>query len=177
MTTSRSLTSTGTVFVDHSQFTVGSAEVDTLDARARGSLLETGPGFATTFTGITYGPTRVTLVLLDHSPADPGDEWEIVEETTVVSGEPIGIYTLDGEPADGITAIPAGTYRLRACARGRDIATSREVTDPTEDYLFLSRTFPESGYETSTKTRSRYRSTPTSAAPPPQTPPHSAVPR
>ncbi|QQM55705.1 hypothetical protein [Rhodococcus pyridinivorans] len=135
MTTSRSLTSTGTVFVDHSQFTVGSAEVDTLDARARGSLLETGPGFATTFTGITYGPTRVTLVLLDQSPADPGDEWEIVEETIVVSGEPIGIYTLDGEPADGITAIPAGTYRLRACARGRDIATSREVLDPTEDYL------------------------------------------
>jgi hypothetical protein len=135
MTTSRSLASTGTVQVDHSQFTIGSPEVDTLDTRARGSLLEVGPGFATTFTGITYGPARVSLRLLDQPPVEPADEWEVVEDTTITSRELLGIFTLDGEPADGITAIPAGTYGLRASARGRDIATSTEVSEPTEDYL------------------------------------------
>ncbi|MFX1760459.1 hypothetical protein [Rhodococcus sp. As11] len=135
MATSRSLTSTGTVQVNHSQFTIGSAEVDTLDTRTRGSLLEVGPGFATTFTGITYGPARVTLRLLDQPPAAPGGEWEAVEDTTITSSEAIGVFTLDGEPADGITAFPAGTYGLRASVRGRDIATSTEVTEPPEDYL------------------------------------------
>jgi len=129
----RSLTSTGTVQGDHSQFTIGSAEVDTLDTQTRGSLLEIGPGFATTVTGTTYGPAHVTLSLLDQPPAEPGNEWE---SSKPPRSAPAGRSGSTSSQANLPTASPRSrpattTY---APARGRDIATSTEVTDPTEQY-------------------------------------------
>ncbi|MBY6540289.1 hypothetical protein HQ325_16570 [Rhodococcus sp. BP-349] len=126
----------GIVQVDHDQFLFAEEAADTLDVAAKGSLIEVGPGFVSTFTGVSYGPARVSVQLLRDVPGEAAEHWEVVEQTMLVASGPITTRNLDGEPVAEMSELEPRTYHLRASARGRDIATSTEVFEPTEDYLF-----------------------------------------
>ncbi|MDJ0361848.1 hypothetical protein [Rhodococcus sp. H29-C3] len=125
----------GLVRVDHDQFVVSNDDADTLDVRAKGTLIEVGPGFLSTYTGVSYGPARVTVQVWQAEPAAEYDEWEVVEESVIAASAAIEVRSLEGRPSGGVGQIPAGVYLVRAHARGRDTATSQEVTEPVEDYL------------------------------------------
>ncbi|EKT80508.1 hypothetical protein WSS_A22078 [Rhodococcus opacus M213] len=84
------MTQWGIVGVDHHQFVVGFRQANTLDGQQRGSLLEVGPGFATVYTGIAYGPVRVGVEVLESAPhAEAFPEWEVIEgNLTGLQAEP-----------------------------------------------------------------------------------------
>jgi len=126
----------GIVEVDHDQFVVSNDDADTLDVRAKGTLIEVGPGFLSTYTGVSYGPARVTVQVWQAEPEAEYDEWEVVEESVIAASAAIEVRSLDGRSTEGVGQISAGSYRVRAHARGRDTSTSQEVTEPVEDYLF-----------------------------------------
>lgn len=130
------LQTSGIVEVDHDQFVVSNDDTDTLDVQAKGTLIEVGHGFLSTYTGVSYGQTRVTVQVWQAEPAAEYDDWEVIEESVIAASAAIEVRSLDGRPSDGMAQIPAGVYRVRAHARGRDTATSQEVTEPVEDYLF-----------------------------------------
>lgn len=127
----------GLVFVDHDHFALGRADADTMNVVAKGTLLESGPGFVGVYTGISYGPARVTVDVLGAPPGHSQVErWEVVEETEITSPEPLVVMTLDGTPVTDLGSIPPGSYTIRCHAVGRDTHTGLEVTEPTESYLF-----------------------------------------
>lgn len=127
------MTETGAVRVDHHQFLLAAADADTTDTTAEGRLIWTGPGFVTVLTGIAYGPATLTLDRTDRVPRL--EDWDTVEETVIDTGTPLRVMSLDGEPSTGFTAVPAGRYRIRVHARGRDGHWDLEVAEPTETYL------------------------------------------
>lgn len=129
------LHTSGIVEVDHDQFVVSNDDTDTLDVQAKGTLIEVGPGFLATYTGVSYGPARVMVQVWQAEPADEYDNWEVVEESVITASAAINVRSLEGRPSEGLGQIPAGSYCVRAHARGRDTATSQEVTEPVEDYL------------------------------------------
>ncbi|MGW5318260.1 hypothetical protein [Nocardia thailandica] len=128
------MTETGTVQVDHHQFLLTSGDTDTTDVTAEGTLIWTGPGFVSVLTGIARGPVTLTL---DPSPAADTDldEWDIAEETVIETAAPLHVTALDGDLAPAFAPIPAGRYRIRVHARGRDTHYDRDVTHPCEEYL------------------------------------------
>ncbi|BDB62749.1 hypothetical protein RDE2_45430 [Rhodococcus sp. RDE2] len=128
--------SDGVVQVDHHQFSFGDPQVDTLDALAHGTLIDVSDGAISFYTGIAYGPVRVSVELLDQPPIDPPqDDWEVIEETTLSATEAMAVSALDGTVCTTIDPVPAGTYQLRAHARGRDTHYGLDVDDIVEDYL------------------------------------------
>ena len=129
------LQTSGIVEVDHDQFVVSHDDTDTLDVQAKGTLIEVGPGFLATYSGVSYGPARVTVQVWRAEPAADYDNWEVVEESVITTSAAIDVRTLEGRPSEGLEPIASGSYRVRAHARGRDTATSQEVTEPVEDYL------------------------------------------
>ncbi len=129
------LQTSGIVEVDHDQFVVANDDTDTLDVQAKGTLIEVGPGFLATYTGVSYGPARVTVQVWQAEPAAEYDNWEVVEQSVINASATIEVRSLDGRPSEGLEPIAAGAYRVRAHARGRDTSTSQEVTEPVEDYL------------------------------------------
>lgn len=130
------LQTSGIVEVDHDQFVVSNDDTDTLDVQAKGTLIEVGPGFLSTYTGVSYGPARVTVQVWQAEPAAEYDSWEVVEQSVITASAAIEVRSLEGRLSEGLGQIPAGAYRVRAHARGRDTSTSQEVTEPVEDYLF-----------------------------------------
>ncbi|MDV6270667.1 hypothetical protein [Rhodococcus globerulus] len=62
-------------------------------------------------------------------------EWEVVEEAPLRIDSSAQIMRLDGEQVEGFPVIPAGRYRIRAHARGRDSAWDRQVTVPVEQHM------------------------------------------
>lgn len=124
------------VRVDHHQFALGEPGADTLNAVAEGSLIEVGPGFVSFYTGITYGPARLALDLLEHAPDTKAtQEWEVIEEAAITSASDIVVTTLEGTVSTTLAPVPAGRYAVRAHARGRDTRYGEDVTEPCEDYL------------------------------------------
>lgn len=130
------LQTAGIVEVDHDQFVVSNDDTDTLDVQAKGTLIEVGPGFLATYTGVSYGPARVMVQVWQAEPAAEYDDWEVVEESVITASGAVGVRSMEGRPSEGLQPIAAGSYRVRAHARGRDTSTSQEVTEPVEDYLF-----------------------------------------
>jgi len=117
------------VRVDHHQFALGEPGADTLNAVAEGTLIEVGPGFVSFYTGITYGPARLALDLLEHAPdTEATQEWEVIEEATITTTSDIVVTTLDGTESTTLTPIPAGRYVVRAHTRGRDTRYGEDVT-------------------------------------------------
>ncbi|MBF4998279.1 hypothetical protein IRT45_14070 [Nocardia sp. BSTN01] len=127
------MTQTGTVQVSDHQFLLAGSGTDTTDVTAEGTLIWTGPGFVTILTGIAYGPA--TLTVDTHDTTAALEEWETVEETVIDAPEDLRVLSVDGRVADGYALIPAGRYRVRAHARGRDIDFDGIATEPTEQYL------------------------------------------
>ncbi|QDQ92635.1 hypothetical protein FND50_18765 [Rhodococcus sp. WB9] len=124
------------VRVDHHQFALGEPGAETLNPVDEGTLIEVGAGFVSFFTGITYGPARLALDLLEHAPETEGtQEWEVIEEAAITTTSDIVVTTLDGTESTTLTPVPAGRYTVRAHARGRDTRYGEDVTEPCEDYL------------------------------------------
>jgi hypothetical protein len=63
------------------------------------------------------------------------DDWEVIEETTLSATQAMVVSALDGTVCTTIDPVPAGTYRVRAHARGRDTHYGLDVDDIVEDYL------------------------------------------
>ncbi|AOW93703.1 hypothetical protein BFN03_16440 [Rhodococcus sp. WMMA185] len=127
--------SEGIVSVDHHQFVVGERDAEYLETVSHGTLLESGSGFVSLYTGIAYGPARITVSLLDHAPAESDPvAWEVAEETTLAAASEIVVSATDGNVAD-LSPVPGGRYRVRAHARGRDRHYGQEVDHPVEHYL------------------------------------------
>lgn len=127
--------STGVVRVDHHQFYLAGLDVDPTEASASGTLLEVGDGFVSFFTGIAYGPVEYTIAVSDDRPPVEEDGWEVIEESAVESSTPLHIIDVDGTISDGAAGLPAGRYRIRAHARGRDTRSGEDVAEPSERYL------------------------------------------
>ena len=119
------LQTSGIVEVDHDQFVVSNDDTDTLDVHAKGALIEVGHGFLATYTGVSYGPTRVTVQVWQAEPNAEYDNWEVVEESVITASAAVDVRSLDGRPSQGVGQIPAGVYRVRAHARGRDTSRRR----------------------------------------------------
>ncbi|MCE4265286.1 hypothetical protein [Rhodococcus globerulus] len=124
------------VNTDPHQFVVGTQDADTLAVKQSGALLEVGLGFATVLTGRAYGPVEVELTVLAEEP-DTSEitEWEVVEEAPLRIDSSAQIMRLDGEQVERFPVIPAGRYRIRAHARGRDSAWDRQITVPVEQHM------------------------------------------
>lgn len=127
------MTETGLVRVDHHQFLLATVDADPTAVIEEGALIWTGPGFVTVLTGIAYGPATLTVTAADTEPGLT--DWETVQQTVVEADAELRVLSLDGEPAPGFAPIPAGRYRIRVCARGRDSHWDLEVAEPTETYL------------------------------------------
>lgn len=125
---------TGVVRVDHHQFYLSERDVDPTDAAARGTLIEVGAGFVSFYTGIAFGPVEYAISVTDGPPELDFENWEVIEESEVVASTPLYVMGVDGHAAasDGI---PAGRYRIRASASGRDSQYGMDVPEPTERYL------------------------------------------
>ncbi len=83
------------------------------------------------------GGSAVRIVRLDDAP-DLGEEWEDVVEVSiaVLPGADVGWMSWAGEDG-GWLDVPAGSYRLRFSARGRDAGREGEFADGIVDwYLF-----------------------------------------
>jgi len=127
----------GIVNVEYHQFSISGPDTETLDAQHEGTLIETGPGFVSAFTGITFGPVHVAIETLDSAPGDSDPTgWEVIEESAIESRENLLLTTAAGSVISSLTPIPPGRYHIRAYARGRDLNAGLEVHDPSEHYLF-----------------------------------------
>lgn len=84
------------------------------------------------------GGSPVRIVLLDSAPApDPGQWEDIVEvSVTVPAGASPHWSTWAGEHGDTFD-LAAGTYRVRASARGRDAGRAAEYADGAVDFYLL----------------------------------------
>ncbi|MDV7355753.1 hypothetical protein R4282_22430 [Rhodococcus oxybenzonivorans] len=128
--------STAAVAVDHHQFLLSERDAEPLDPFAKGTVVEVGDGFVSFFAGITYGPVEVSVEVLDAAPTSTEvEQWEAVEETSIVADADIILSTLDGNEAPTVPPIPAGDYRVRVHARGRDVKAGLEVSEVVEHYL------------------------------------------
>lgn len=150
------MTEIGTVQVDHHQFLLTTTDADPTDVTAEGALIWTGPGFVAVLTGIAYGPATVVL---DISATNVElSAWEAVEETVIDAATDLRLMTLGGDVIAEFAPTPAGRYRVRVHARGRDAQWDLDVTEPTEHYLLqVSPTMdPTGGIEQLRKTDTAY---------------------
>jgi hypothetical protein len=88
--------------------------------------------------GRRSGGSPVQIVLTEAVPDGPDESWEDVVEVSidVPSGADIGFVSWAGETGGELNGIPAGSYRLRVSARGRDAGRNGEFEDgPVDAYL------------------------------------------
>lgn len=106
---------------------------------------EAGPLISTTgeavivHTGIANGNVAVHIETHDHEPPMDDADWEEVAEASMqVEEGPLMVRCLMEDPPDLPMLTPAGPglYRVRAHARGRDIAYDGCVSRSQEVYLF-----------------------------------------
>lgn len=78
--------------------------------------------------GRRSGGSQVYVVLHERPPVVNVDEWEDIVEVSVVipGGVPVG-WSSWGTESSGLLAIPAGPYRVRVSARGRDAGHENEL--------------------------------------------------
>lgn len=88
--------------------------------------------------GRRSGGSQVRIVLHDDHPGDPDGSWEDVVEVSAV-------VPSDGQPAwlswagesGGDLDLPAGSYRVRVSARGRDAGRADEFADEVVDFYLV----------------------------------------
>lgn len=84
------------------------------------------------------GGSQVRIELLESSPGFAADTWEDVVEVSVAvpEGAQPRWASWAGESWGPLT-VPAGTYRLRVSARGRDAGRSGEFADGVVDWYLV----------------------------------------
>ncbi|WP_129400948.1 hypothetical protein [Nocardioides oleivorans] len=86
--------------------------------------------------GRRSGGSQVRMVLVDAQPT-VGDDWEdIVEVSIVVPDGPVQWAAWAWDDS-GDLALPAGTYRVRVNARGRDAGAEDEFAEEVVDFYLL----------------------------------------
>jgi hypothetical protein len=80
----------------------------------------------------------VWVTLLDGAPNDPDDQWEDVVEVSlsIPAGRGAGWMSWAGETS-GSLDVPAGSYRMRVNARGRDAGAEDEFAEDVVDHYLL----------------------------------------
>ena len=88
--------------------------------------------------GRRSGGSQVRIALLRAEPAEPNEQWEDVVEVSLVipSGREVRWMSWAGETS-GQFDMPAGSYRLRVSARGRDVGAADEFADDVVDHYLL----------------------------------------
>ena len=88
--------------------------------------------------GRRSGGSHVRIALLPAQPADPDETWEDIVEvsTEVPPGCEVQWMSWAGETTGSLT-LPAGSYRLRVSARGRDIGAADEFAEDVVDHYLL----------------------------------------
>lgn len=133
------VTQHGIVIADHCQFVLGTPTGETYSPEETGSVIEVGPNFVTVITGISSGPVRLTINVLDNEPESPAEigAWGVIEEATVEFTAAAYVLTSEGKKAPNFPKLPIkrGLHRCRVFGRGRDSCTGQSVDEPTEDYL------------------------------------------
>ena len=88
--------------------------------------------------GRRSGGSHVRISTLATKPLEPDAQWEDVVEVSieVPSGAEVKWNSWAGE-TEGPLALPAGSYRLRVSARGRDAGAADEFADDVLDYYRL----------------------------------------
>lgn len=88
--------------------------------------------------GRRSGGSHVRIALLTAEPADPGEQWEDVVEVSLVipPGREVRWMSWAGL-SSGQLEVPAGSYRLRVSARGRDVGAAEEFADGVVDHYLL----------------------------------------
>jgi hypothetical protein len=88
--------------------------------------------------GRRSGGSQVRIALLTAEPAGPGEQWEDVVEVSlaVPPGREVQWMSWAGETS-GQLEVPAGSYRLRVSARGRDVGAADEFADGVVDHYLL----------------------------------------
>lgn len=84
------------------------------------------------------GGSHVQIALEDSPPGDPATSWEdVVEVSTVIpAGSNPGWLSWAGETG-GELDLPAGFYRVRVSARGRDAGAADEFADGVVDHYLV----------------------------------------
>ena len=108
-------------------------------ATANGFIGQGAPWAVYVITGCLFGPVRLTIEVHD-GPVAAGDQWtEIVESEFVSHSGTLRLIQWGGEHIATLEGLlTPGPWGLRACARGRDLARSREWgpdDEPAEDHL------------------------------------------
>lgn len=100
------------------------------------------------------GGSSVRIELLDGEPA-VADGWEdIVEVSIVVPDAPVRWETWGGESGGDLT-LPAGTYRVRVHAHGRDAGRGGELAERIVDRYLLKIWPAQAGPDAIVKTTSK----------------------
>lgn len=88
--------------------------------------------------GRRSGGSHVRIALLAAQPADPDEQWEdIVEVSVAVPPECQVQWKSWAGETTGHLELPAGSYRLRVSARGRDIGAADEFAEDVVDHYLL----------------------------------------
>ncbi len=88
--------------------------------------------------GRRTGGSHVRISTLATEPLEPDAQWEDAVEVSieVPSGAEVKWMSWAGE-SEGPLALPAGSYRLRVSARGRDAGAADEFADEVLDHYQL----------------------------------------
>jgi SAM-dependent methyltransferase len=124
----------GTVPVDYHQFLIvvnGWPDPDEESLVAANGLVEVRSGGLTVLSGAQYGDIGLRV---EGHPAEPDldlDDWdEVVDVSVDVSGELLIHELMGGPVVPDIAFDGPGTYRLRCCARGRELGQPHAYDDP-----------------------------------------------
>ena len=109
-------------------------------ARVNGFIGQGAPWAAYIVTGALFGPVRLTIEVHDGQPDVEGEWTEVVECEFVSHSGTLGLVEWGGEDIATLEGVlTPGPWGLRAYARGRDEASSREWSrdeEPVEEHLF-----------------------------------------
>ena len=84
------------------------------------------------------GGSPVTIILRDASP-QIDEQWQDVVEVsfTLPAGRQVGWYSWAGQSGGQLDVIPAGSYRMRVSARGRDEGQQGEFAQTPVDFYLI----------------------------------------